>query len=112
MYTRDELLDAAGFADEAIADKALAREVAKNKNLFFRKNTHGDAIGYHVAVAGGLQLVPDDSALAKLAEDYQHMIDDGLFLDDAELFELLLECCRAIQQKANAKQTSQSDASL
>ena len=37
MYARDELLDAAGFADEAIADEALAREVAKNKNLFFQK---------------------------------------------------------------------------
>jgi hypothetical protein len=39
--------------------------------------------------------------LAKLAVDYQHMIDDGLFLDDAEPFDTLLERCRAIQQKAN-----------
>jgi hypothetical protein len=32
-----------------------------------KKNTHGDAIDYHAAVAGGLQLVPDDGTLAKLA---------------------------------------------
>jgi hypothetical protein len=30
------------------------------------------------------------------------MIDDGLFLDDAESFEDLLMRCRVIEQKANA----------
>lgn len=97
-------LDAADFAAAAIADKALARAVADHKSVFFaEKNTRGDVIDYHTAVAGGLQLVPDESALAKLATDYQHMVDDGLFLDDVEAFEVLMERCRAIQQKANAK---------
>ncbi|TAM59405.1 MAG: nucleotidyl transferase AbiEii/AbiGii toxin family protein [Rhodanobacter sp.] len=101
-------LDAASFADAAIADKALARAVADHKSVFFaEKNTHGDVIDYHAAVAGGLQLVPDDGALAKLATDYQHMVDDGLFLDDAEPFDALLERCRVIQQKANAKRAAQ-----
>jgi len=95
-------LDAAGFADGAIADKALARAVADHKSVFFaEKNTCGEVIDYHAAVAGALQLVPDDDALAKLAVDYQHMVDDGLFLDDVEPFDALLERCRAIQQKAN-----------
>jgi Nucleotidyl transferase AbiEii toxin, Type IV TA system len=95
-------LDAAGFADAAIADKALARAVADHKAVFFaEKNTHGEVIDYHAAVGGALQLVPNDGALAKLAVDYQHMVDDGLFLDDAEPFDTLLERCRAIQQKAN-----------
>jgi hypothetical protein len=96
-------LDTAGFADAAIADKALARAVADHKAVFFaEKNTHGEVIDYHAAVAGALQLVPEDGALAKLAVDYQHMVDDGLFLDDAEPFDALLERCNAIQQKANA----------
>jgi hypothetical protein len=95
-------LDAAGFADAAIADKALARAVADHKTVFFtEKNTRGELIDYHAAIAGALQLVPDDGALAKLEVDYQHMVDDGLFLDDAEPFEALLKRCRAIQQKAN-----------
>jgi Nucleotidyl transferase AbiEii toxin, Type IV TA system len=95
-------LDAAGFADAAIADKALARAVAEHKAVFFaEKNTHGEVIDYHAAIGGALQLVPNDGALAKLAVDYQHMVDDGLFLDDAEPFDTLLERCRAIQQKAN-----------
>jgi hypothetical protein len=96
-------LDSAGFVDAALADKALAAAVAEHKNVFFaEKNTQGETIEYHAAVTGGLQLVPDDGALAKLRIDYQHMIDDGLFLDDAEPFETLMERCRAIQQKANA----------
>jgi hypothetical protein len=96
-------LDTAGFADAAIADKALARAVADHKAVFFaEKNTHGKVIDYHAAVTGALQLVPEDGALAKLAIDYRHMVDDGLFLDDAEPFDALLERCRAIQHKANA----------
>ena len=97
-------LDGAGFADAAIADKALAGAVADHKSVFFaEKNTQGDAVDYHAAVTGGLRLVPEGGALAKLASDYQHMIDDGLLLDDAEPFDALLERCRIIQQKANAK---------
>jgi hypothetical protein len=61
----------------------------------------GQVIYYHAAVTGALKLVPDDGALAKLAIDYRHMIDDGLFLDDVESFDALLEQCSAIQQKAN-----------
>ncbi|MDO9198973.1 nucleotidyl transferase AbiEii/AbiGii toxin family protein [Rhodoferax sp.] len=100
-------LDAAGFADAAIADKALAQAVADHKSVFFaEKNTQGEVIDYHLAVSGRLQLVPDDGALAKLAADYQHMVDDGLFLDDAEPFESLLERCKTIQQKANANKAS------
>jgi Nucleotidyl transferase AbiEii toxin, Type IV TA system len=96
-------LDAAGFADAAIADKALARAVADHKAMFFaEKNTNGEVIDYHATVAGSLQLVPEDRALAKLAADYQHMVDDGLFLEDVEPFDALLERCNAIQQKANA----------
>ncbi len=100
-------LDAAGFADTAIADKALAQAVADHKSIFFaEKNTQGEIIDYHLAVSGRLQLIPDDGALAKLATDYQHMVDDGLFLDDAEPFESLLERCKIIQQKANANKSS------
>jgi hypothetical protein len=101
-------LDSAGFVDAAIADKALARAVADHKTMFFAENdTHGDSIDYHAAVAGRLQLIPGDDALAKLAADYQHMIEDGLFLDDAEPFAALLERCRVIEQKVNAEQKSQ-----
>jgi hypothetical protein len=96
-------LDAAGFAEMAIADEALAKAVADHKSVFFtEKNQDGGLIDYHAAVAGGLRLVPDDIALARLAADYQHMVDDGLFLDEVESFDTLLQHCQAIQDKANA----------
>jgi hypothetical protein len=60
-------------------------------------------IDYHAAVTGRLQLVPNESALTNLANDYQHMVDDGLLLDDAEPFEVLMAQCLKIQQKTNAK---------
>lgn len=97
-------LDTAGFVDAAIADKALGKAVADHKSIFFaEKSPHGELIDYHAAVSGSLQLVPDDDALATLASDYQHMVDDGLFLDDAEPFDTLLQRCRIIQEKANTK---------
>ncbi|CAB3784043.1 nucleotidyl transferase AbiEii/AbiGii toxin family protein [Pararobbsia alpina] len=101
-------LDNAGFADAAIADTAIGRAVADHKSVFFsEKDTEGEVIDYHAAVSGDLQLVPDRGALTKLAADYRHMVDDGLFLDDVESFESLLERCRVIQHKANAKQVAQ-----
>ena len=90
-------LDVAGLADVAIADEALALALAKHKGAFFEeKKNDGETINYHAAVAGGLQLVPSDSALAKLATDDQHMVDDGLFFDDAEPFDALMERCRLL----------------
>lgn len=95
-------LDAAGFVDAAIADAELGKAVADHKSIFFsEKSSDGELIDYYAAVGGGLQLVPDEGALVMLASDYQQMVDDGLFLDDAEPFDVLLERCRIIQQKAN-----------
>ena len=96
-------LDAAGFADSAISDKALAQAVADHKSIFFsEKSPDGAPIDYHAAVAGDLRLVPEDGAFAKLATDYQHMVDDGLFLEEVESFDALLHQCKVIQDKANA----------
>ena len=46
--------------------------------------------------------LPGDDLMPILAADYQHMIDDGLFLDDAEPFTALVARCRSIERKANA----------
>jgi hypothetical protein len=96
-------LDTAGFADAAISDSALAKDVADHKSIFFaEKSPGGPLIDYHAAVSGRLCLVPNDEALTRLAADYQHMVDDGLFLEEVESFTALLQQCQAIQEKANA----------
>lgn len=97
-------LDSAGFADAAISDSVLAKTVADHKSVFFsEKSADGTLIDYHSAVTGKLKLVPDNEARKKLSEDYQHMIDDGLFLDEVESFDALLEKCRIIENKTNKK---------
>jgi hypothetical protein len=92
-------LDVAGFADLAATDTALAKAVANHKSIFFaEKNSEGKPIDYHAAVSGGLRLIPNDAALTKLGADYQRMIDDGLFLNEVESFDALLNQCRAIEK--------------
>jgi hypothetical protein len=95
-------LDAAGYVASAIEDRALAKDVADHKAVFFaEKNQAAKVIDYHQAVNGSLLLVPRDNALAALAEDYAGMVNDGLLLDEAVPFETLLEACKSIQDHAN-----------
>ncbi|WP_316225549.1 nucleotidyl transferase AbiEii/AbiGii toxin family protein [Bradyrhizobium sp. SZCCHNS3052] len=97
-------LDDAGIADEALADSALAREVADWKSKFFRaRDRDGNPINYHAAVTGGLQLVPDEVTRKELEADYKKMAEDGILPDDAEPFDELMKRCEQLQQRANSR---------
>ena len=61
----------------------------------------GNPIDYREAVNGHLDLVPNGEARKTLADDYRHMVDDGLLLENAEDFDALLRHCQTIQNKAN-----------
>lgn len=96
-------LDAAGFADSAAKDRALAHAVAKYKSIFFAESMpNGEPIVSRAAVTGALNLAPSGVARKTLAEDYQRMVADGLLLDDAEPFDVLLQRCQALALKVNA----------
>ncbi|MBL8347364.1 MAG: nucleotidyl transferase AbiEii/AbiGii toxin family protein [Rubrivivax sp.] len=96
-------LDAAGFADSAAKDRALAHAVAEHKSIFFAESTpDGAPIDYLAAVKGTLTLAPAGEARKALAEDYQRMVEDGLLLDDAEPFDVLLDRCQALADRVNA----------
>ena len=96
-------LDNTGYADRAITNRHLAKDVADQKSTFFsEKGRDGTNIDYHRAVTGALLLVPRGEAMKTLHIDYKGMVDGGLFLDDAEPFERIIERCVAIQAKANA----------
>ncbi|GBQ64634.1 hypothetical protein AA103196_0925 [Ameyamaea chiangmaiensis NBRC 103196] len=95
-------LDEAGLADAAFADRDLAGAVARHKSMFFvEKGADREPIDYAAAVNGGLRLVPAGEALKALGDDYAHMVDDGLLLDDAESFEALMARCADIAERAN-----------
>ena len=97
-------LDDTGYAEKALADRALALSVSRHKSMFFReKNSAGSWVDYEAAVSGGLQLVPDGPAYRVLADDYDRMLTNGMLLDDEEQFNDLMERCADIQRRANGR---------
>jgi len=97
-------LDDAGIAEAAIADRDLALAVARHKAMFFSENdADGRRVDYEAAVTGSLRLLPPGDALAVLSADYDKMLADGMLLNEDEPFELLMERCARIEQRANRK---------
>jgi len=95
-------LDDTGYAEKALADRALALSVARHKSMFFReRDAAGNWVDYEAAVVGGLQLAPEGLAYRALSDDYDKMLSDGMLLDDEEQFDDLMERCAEIQRKAN-----------
>ena len=91
-----------GHATRAIADVEVARAVARHKAIFFsEKDAGGRVIDHDAAVAGGLRLVPDGATRDLLGDDYQRMVQDGLLLDGAESFDVLMSRCRRVELEAN-----------
>ena len=96
-------LDDAGIAAKALADRQLARSVARHKGMFFRENdANRQRIDYHAAVSGNLRLVPSGTAQEPLAEDYASMLSIGMLLDEDEPFDTLMQRCALIEERANA----------
>ncbi|NKK01211.1 nucleotidyl transferase AbiEii/AbiGii toxin family protein [Rhizobium leguminosarum bv. viciae] len=96
-------LDAAGYGEAAIRDRDIATAVANHKAMFFpEKDSKKIVIDYERAVVGGLLLVPEHDARAALADDYAHMVTDGLLLGNAEPFDELMEKCADLAKRANA----------
>jgi len=96
-------LGEAGYTARAIADRGLARAVARHKSAFFaEKAPDGGVIDYFAATRGGLALVPTGVGRQALSDDYARMVDDGMLLEEEpEPFESLMERCGAIQEHAN-----------
>ena len=81
----------------------MAHAVAEHKSIFFAESMpDGAPIEYRAAVTGALDLAPSGDARKTLAEDYQRMVEDGLLLDDAGPFQVLLQRCQALAIQVNA----------
>lgn len=101
-----DCLDTTGIAQDALEDRALARDVARHKQHFFReKSQAGDLIEYDRAVSGALCLVPTGEPLPALEEDYNRMLDAGLLNADAAPFTELIERLSRLQSRANGIET-------
>jgi hypothetical protein len=70
--------------------------------FFAEQNAERKAIDYRRAVAGGLRLVPRGEAREIRADDYRNMVEDGLLLDEAEPFEVLIDRISSLEERTNA----------
>ena len=96
-------LDDAGIAARALADRELALSVARHKSMFFRENDFNrQRIDYHAAVSGQLRLVPSGTAQQSLADDYARMLATGMLPDEDVPFDMVMERCALIEERANA----------
>ena len=67
------------------------------------RNLASAPIDYRRDVSNKLRLVPaGGNAPDRPGRDYQGMVSDGLFLEQADSFGQLIEHCREIERKANA----------
>lgn len=95
-------LDEVGITEAALANRDIALAVADHKTWFFaEKASNGEFVDYRKAVNGHLKLVPEGEARKALEEDYRHMVEDGLLLDQAEEFGELMKQCAEIAKRAN-----------
>jgi hypothetical protein len=93
-------LEEAGHLANALAARNIAEAVAIHKNSFFaEKDAAGNRIDYLADLRSGLTIVPEGNALNTLRGDYQRMLEDGLLLEDAESFDLLMDKCKKIQEQ-------------
>lgn len=81
----------------ALANRDLLADVIKHKKIFY--NT-GYA-NYDACLAGKLRLVPDDIMLAGLQQDFQHMIDAGMFIGDLPAFDAIVGRLRVLEEAIN-----------
>lgn len=82
----------------ALADRALLYDVVKHKKVFY--NT-GYA-NYDDCLVGKLRLLPDEAVLSSLHEDFQRMIDAGMFIGEPPLFETIVERLRELETTINS----------
>jgi hypothetical protein len=93
-----------GLAETAITARDIAELVSAHKTWFFAaKDAQGQAIDYEAAVRGGLRLIPAGAAFEALEGDYTQMVRDGLFWGDAPSVRSVIERCRDVETRANAK---------
>ena len=60
----------------ALENRDLLVDVVKLKKVFY----HASYAKYDACLFGQLRLLPDDVVLVSLAQDFQHMIDAGMFI--------------------------------
>jgi len=85
------------IGNQALADKNLLQDVLRIKQAFFRSSySH-----YDQCLSGGFRLIPPESLLHALRQDYYAMQDAQMFYGDTLPFEQMVERLTTLEQHIN-----------
>ena len=81
----------------AVVDRALLAGVVKHKKIFYNARY----ANYDACLAGQLKLIPEDTALAALHDDFQRMISAGMFIGEPPAFDTIIGRLRVLEAAIN-----------
>ncbi len=96
--------DLAMLADLEIGQLALAKrdllaDVVKHKKVFY----NASYANYDACLNGQLRLLPDEKVLNALRDDFQLMIDAGMFIGERPSFSIIIDRLRVLEAAINQR---------
>lgn len=96
-------IGASAHLDQILQKFEIANLVADHKSWFFRERTaQGTWVNYHEAVTGQLHIIPEGDARSVLEDDYERMLEGGMFDNQPISFNDLMERCSSLENRLNA----------
>ena len=81
----------------AVGDRTLLADVVKHKKVFY----NASYANYDACLSGQLRLIPENHVLAALHEDFQRMIDAGMFIGDPPAFHAIIDRLHTLEAAIN-----------
>ncbi len=85
------------IGQSALADRGLLADVVKHKKVFYNTSY----ANYDACLVGQLRLLPNETALSALREDFQLMIDAGMFIGIPPSFDTIVDRLRTLEAVIN-----------
>ncbi len=81
----------------ALADRSLLVDVIKHKKVFYNTSY----ANYDACLLGQLRLLPNETALPALRQDFQLMITAGMFIGSPPSFDTIIDCLFDLERVIN-----------
>lgn len=81
----------------AMADRDLLADVVKHKKIFYNTSY----ANYDACLAGQFKLIPEDTLLTSLRDDFQSMISAGMFIGVPPVFDAIVDRLRLLESAIN-----------
>lgn len=88
------------YGRTALNNLALLTDVVKHKKVFY----HASYANYDACLIGQLRLIPEDSVLVALRDDFQRMISAGMFIGEPPAFDAIVDRLRSLETDINGRQ--------